>query len=76
MSEIYDKRDEILIRLDQRVADIHRDMTDENGRIPKMERKVDSHGEQINFWRGAIWILAGVLTLFGGVVVAHILGQK
>lgn len=74
---------DILIRLDQKVEEIHREMTQPEGKVPKLERRVDEHASKINSASGAVrafvWILGGIGLLFvtlAGVVFAHILGGK
>lgn len=46
---------------------------DLNGKIPKLEKKVEDHSDQISFWRGAIAIVAFFLLLVGGVETWHVL---
>lgn len=74
---------DILIELRTKVTEIHRDMTQPEGRVPKLEMKVDSHGARLNQYEGsvrtAVWIVGGIGILFvtlAGVVFAHILGGK
>jgi len=43
------------------------------GIIPEMTRAVGKHEKQINFWRGAIAVIGGLLMIFGGTLLAHIL---
>lgn len=43
-----------------------------NGRIPKLEERTDEHDRQINFWRGAIAVVAFILLLVGGAETWHI----
>ena len=70
---------EILIRLDQRVDDLHTNLLGPNGRLPKVEETVEEHAAQIHQWTGSIkvgaWIVGVILTLFGGVLVTHILSD-
>ena len=66
---------DILIRLDERTAKMHDELLGapgREGRIPKVEAKVETHGDQIAFWRGAIWIIGGLLVLLGGALAEHI----
>jgi len=74
---------DILIELRTKVGEIHRDMTQPEGRVPKLEVTVDEHSSQINSFAGglkvALWVigLVGTLVLaFGGVLLAHVLGGK
>lgn len=64
---------ELLIRIDERTLHIHTELLGEDGRVPKLEKTTTEHASQINMWRGAILILAGLVTIFGGVVLAHVL---
>lgn len=74
---------DILIRLDQKVSEIHRDMTQPEGRVPRLEAKVEVHATQISTASGSLktllWVISGIGILamaFGGVLLAHILGGK
>jgi hypothetical protein len=74
---------DILIELRTKVTDIHREMTDPSGKVPKLEVKVENHAKQISSFSGGlrvtVWILGGLGLLFvglSGVVLAHILGGK
>lgn len=81
-----DSDHDILVRLDQRVEDIHRDMTQPEGRVPKLEVRVSGHDKILNTMEGATgmarWIIGIVIALtvgflgLAGVVLAHILGGK
>ena len=73
---------EILIRLDERVENMHKALLGgegQQGRIPKVEETVEEHAAQIHQWTGSIkvgaWIVGVILTLFGGVLVTHILSD-
>lgn len=73
---------EILIRLDQKVDDMHLALLGGNGsvgRIPKVEEAVEEHAAQIHQWTGSLkmgaWIFGILLTLFGGVLVTHIMSE-
>lgn len=72
-----EKSYEILIRLDQRVGDMHTQLLGPEGRIPKVEETVEEHAAQIHQWTGSIktgaWIIGVILTLFGGILVTHLL---
>jgi hypothetical protein len=74
MSE--DNSYEILIRLDQRVGDMHTQLLGPDGRIPKVEEDVKENSKQIHQWTGSIklgaWVFSVLLTLFGGLLVAHL----
>jgi hypothetical protein len=78
MSE--DNSYEILIRLDQRVEDLHTSLIGPNGRIPKVEETVEEHSAQIHQWTGSLklgtWVVGAILTLFGGVLVSHIFHES
>lgn len=72
---------DILIELRTKVTEIHRDMTQPEGRVPKLETVVDDHTIQISAASGGLktlmWILGGIgllLVTVAGVVFAHILG--
>lgn len=74
---------DILIRLDQKVSDIHRDMAQPGGRVPKLEGKVDSHDAQLNRLFGAQsiarWFIGGICAVVLAVGIAlltHLLGGK
>lgn len=74
---------DILIRLDQKVSDIHRDMTQPEGRVPKLELKVDEHAAHLNRLAGsqsmAKWFIGGIMAAVLAVGVAlltHLLGGK
>jgi hypothetical protein len=58
---------DILIELRTKVGEIHRDMTQPEGRVPKLEATVEGHGKQINTFSGglrtALWFIAGICTL-------------
>lgn len=43
-----------------------------NGKIPKLETKVETHSEQISYWRGAIALLAFLFLIAGAVGAWHI----
>ena len=70
-----DTRD-ILIAVKAKVDSIHFELTDEQGKVPKLEAKVDSHGDQINFWKGGLALVAFLLLTLGGVFIAHLMGGK
>lgn len=42
------------------------------GILDKHQARLDAHEDRMNFVRGALWVIGGLLTLFGGTVVAHI----
>ncbi len=68
---------DILMRVDLTTTALHDELIgsrDREGRIPKIETKLDAHDSQINFWRGAIAVLAFGLLALGGAVVAHLFG--
>lgn len=74
---------DILIDLRSKVTEIHRDMTQPEGRVPKLEARVEGHAEKINSFTGSfrttVWFIAGIgglLLALGTVVLAHILGGK
>lgn len=74
---------DILIRLDQKVSDIHRDMTQPEGRVPKLESKVEDHAAHLNQLSGSMstskWFLAGIgaiLLALATVLATHMLGGK
>lgn len=77
---------DILIELRTKVTEIHRDMTQPEGRVPKLEARVDNHAGQLNTMKGAAgmarWIIGIVVALtvgllgLGGVVLDHILKGK
>jgi hypothetical protein len=71
---------EILIRLDQRVDDLHTNLLGPNGRLPKVEETIDEHSAQIHQWTGSlkmgVWVFGILITLFGGVLVQHILTES
>ena len=73
---------EILIRLDERVENMHKALLGgegQQGRIPKVEEAVEQHSAQIHQWTGSlkmgVWIFGILITLFGGVLVQHILTE-
>ena len=41
------------------------------GRVGKLEHLVAVLIEQVHFWRGAIWIIGGIVTALGGAEVWH-----
>jgi hypothetical protein len=72
---------EILIRLDQRVGDMHTQLLGPDGRIPKVEETIEDHAEKIHTFTGGMrmgmYIISGIgiiMMAFGGVLLAHILG--
>lgn len=74
---------DILIAVRTKVEEIHRDMTQPEGRVPKLEATVVEHSAQINSFTGglrvSVWVIGIIGTLvmaFGGVLLAHILGGK
>jgi hypothetical protein len=44
-----------------------------SGRVPEMARTITRHDRQISYWKGAIAVVAFLLLMLGGEVVAHIL---
>lgn len=40
--------------------------------IKKVDGRVDEHDKQINFWRGAIALLAFMIVVFGGILCVHL----
>lgn len=74
---------DILIRLDQRVSDIHRDMTQPEGRVPKLESKVEDQGAKLNQLFGGMttakWFIGGIclaVLSIGVAFLTHVLGGK
>ena len=78
---------EVLIRLDQKVDDLHVALLGNQGRIPKVEADVvkveadvEKHAAQIHEWVGSIkigvWIVGALLTIFGGTLAAHIWSES
>ncbi len=74
MSESNDH--DVLIRMDQKVTEIHTEMTQPQGRVPRLEIKVENHAKQINFWRGSIAVIAFCLIILATVLAGHVLGGK
>ena len=77
MSEATDR--EILLRVDERTTALHNELIGPDrtsGRIPLLEQAQRKHAEQINFWRGAIAIIAVLLTIFGGAFLSHVMAGK
>jgi hypothetical protein len=70
------ERDVLLTRVDTTVNDLKEGLIGEQGRIPKLEAAKDEHAKQINFWRGALALIAFLLLTFGGVLLAHVMGGK
>jgi hypothetical protein len=77
---------EILVRLDQKFDDFQIALIGEQGRIPKVETDitriegdVKAHAKQVHEWTGSLkmgaWIFGILLTLFGGVLVTHIMSE-
>jgi hypothetical protein len=75
-----EKAYEILIRLDQKVGDMHTQLLGPDGRIPKAEEILEEHSAQIHQWTGQLklgaWVIGMLLTLFGGVLVTHLLHES
>ena len=74
---------DILIAVRSKVDEMHRELTQAGGKVPKLEAKVEDHATRINSFSGglrvALWVIAGIGTLlmaFGGVLLAHIMGGK
>lgn len=74
---------DILIELRTKVTEIHRDMTQPEGRVPKLEATVDDHAKQINQVSGGLsaakWFLAGIgalLLALATVLATHLFGGK
>jgi hypothetical protein len=70
---------EILLRVDERTTALHNELIGpdrRSGRIPKIEETQKKHAEQINFWRGAIAILAALLTILGAAFMNHVWAGK
>ena len=65
---------DLLIRMDAKVTEIHTEMTQPQGRVPRLESVVKEHSSQINFWRGGIAVCAFLILVFGAVLLAHMLG--
>lgn len=63
---------DILIEVRTDVKALVRDMTEPGGRVPKLEASVQEHGDQLAFYRGAIWIVGGLLVLLGGILAEHL----
>jgi len=77
---------EILLRLDQKFDDFQAALVGQEGRIPKVEADVikveddvKSHAKQLHEWTGSLkmgaWVFGILITLFGGVLVEHILTE-
>lgn len=67
---------DILIRIDERTRGLHDELigsAERDGRIPLIESKLNAHASQINFWRGAIAVIAALMVAFGGTLIAHVL---
>jgi hypothetical protein len=71
-----DSEHDLLIRIDAKVAEIHADMTQPHGRVPRLEEKVEEHGSQINFWRGGIAVCVLLILALGAAFLAHVMGGK
>jgi len=67
---------DILIEVKTKVNEIHREMTHSDGRVPKLERRVELHASQINYWKGAVAIVGLLVVVFGSIVVSHVWGIK
>jgi cytochrome b subunit of formate dehydrogenase len=67
---------DILIRMDQKLTDVHTELLGESGRVPKVEKEVKKQGEQIHFWRGALALAGFIILVFGVILWAHISGGK
>lgn len=67
---------DLLIRMDAKVTEIHTEMTQPQGRVPRLEKTVEGHAKQINFWRGSIAILAFSLMVIATLLAAHVAGGK
>jgi hypothetical protein len=74
---------DILIAVKTKVDEIHRDMTQPGGRVPRLEGTVEEHSAQLNQLSGSVgtskWFLAGigalVLALIS-VLASHLLGGR
>lgn len=58
-------------KMDALISDDH-----SSGLVPEVQAKVQTHDQQINFWRGAIYVIAGILTAVVSALAAHIFGGK
>jgi hypothetical protein len=65
---------DLLIRMDAKVSEIHTEMTQPQGRVPRLEVTVKEHSSQINFWRGGIAACALLILALGAVLLAHMMG--
>lgn len=75
---------DLLIRIDSTVAEVHREMIQPEGRVPKLQKSFDEHNEeddkrfgaiqsQISYWKGGIAVLCFLIVAVGAVVLDHIL---
>ena len=72
---------EMLTEVKTLVGEIHREMTQPEGKVPKLEAKVDDHAKQINTFKGSVstlvWIIGGIgilMMAFGGAFLEHVWG--
>jgi len=70
---------EILLRVDERTMALHNELIGpdrRSGRIPLIEEQQKKHDRQINFWRGAIAILAALLTILSAAFLNHVWASR
>lgn len=69
-----DERDSMIVETHTTTKLMHKELfgNGQPGRLPQLEKSQAKQGEQIAFWRGAIWIIGGLLTLIGGALLEHI----
>ena len=65
---------DILIRVDQKVTDMHQELLGKDGRVPVIEKELKKQGEQIHFWRGGLALAGLLLIVFGAILWAHLSG--
>lgn len=66
---------DLLIRIDENVGHLKDEILgsdDREGRLPAAEKSIIQHEKQLNFWRGALALLAFLFILAGSVGAWHI----
>ncbi len=67
---------DILIEVRTKVNDIHFNMTQPGGKVPRLESIVEKHASQISYWKGAVAVIAILILAFGAVLAEHLLSGK